>query len=130
MSQSQVNINWIIFDDGLIILPFMQVLKTIASHYYAKLVAGIFFLQVYQGGCRIGRFWQVKFNVYRFNSVVAFNGKPQKMEPVIFIQKRSFFFEGVLWRDNKPNLLEIAIIQKMISYDQVPEMDWVKGTKI
>lgn len=112
------------------ILPFMQVLETVASHDDTEFMFGMFLGQPGQGVYCIRGFGQVELNIGGPDPVIVFRGHPYQVETVKFIEQAGFLFEWVLRRYHKPDLFNIRFVQYMVGNDEVGDMHRVERTEI
>jgi hypothetical protein len=130
MLRTSVNIDGIVPNQPLIIFPFGEVLKAVASHDDRKFVVGIFFLQIGERVYGIGWFWEFELDVGGLEPGFTFYSQSHQVKAVIFIQEGGRPLEGVLRRDNKPYLIEMGMLKDKIGDNKMAVVNGVKGAKI
>ena len=73
--------------------------------------------------------WHMKLHVRHPEVEMVVNGSLYHIQPVEFMYQIASFFKRILRTYNKPHLIDVSIFQHRIGYDQVTDVDGVKGTK-
>lgn len=77
----------------------------------------------------IAGFWHMELNIRCPEVIMVPDGQFNHPQTVEFMQKRTSLFEGILGTDDKPYFIQVCLILHDIGDDQVPDMDWIKGSK-
>ena len=71
----------------------------------------------------------MEFDIAGTHTVVVVHGKTHHLQPLLVGEKCFTFLEGVLWRDNIPYLIEVAMSQHGIANDKMPNVDGIERAK-
>lgn len=125
-----VNDNLILANQLLPVFPAPDILKGVAPHDDRKALQRKLLLQVRQGVDGVRRLGQRELHIRRSELRVVADGELHQVEPVIFVEQRMGFLQRVVWRQYKPDLIYLRVLQHMVRDDQVAGMDWIKGAEI
>src|SRR5687767_13000050 len=78
-----INVDMVIVQDNLIILPLMQGVEVVFSHYKRKFIRWKFFLQVRQRMHGIIRLWQSEFYIAGFEFRVIFGSEKNHLQSMM-----------------------------------------------
>lgn len=119
---SRIAVDLMAIENAISIFPFMQTLEVVSTHNQGKfrIRGGLFEICKCIYGVR--RDGKIKFDSTGSHLVMVFQSDIDHIKPMPFIQQRGFFFERILWTNYKPDFLQFAVLQKVVSYNQMSEM--------
>ena len=68
-------------------------------------------------------------DVADFQTVVVVDGPLHHLQAVVVGEEGGAFFQRVLWRDDKPHLINALQLEYGIGDDEVPDMNGIEGAK-
>jgi hypothetical protein len=75
---------------------------------------------------RIGGFTEMKLDVTTLEIKIICDRSLDQIEAIEFMQEGFTFFMRILWRDDKPNLIHIRLIQNSLRNHQMTVMNGVE----
>ena len=62
--------------------------------------------------------------------VIILDRQLHHSQSIKLVNQRLAFFEGILWAEHKPNLIQIGAVVKRVCYDQMTNMNGIEGTEV
>jgi hypothetical protein len=84
------------------------------------------FLEMNQSVYRVIGFWKMEFYVGCLDFVAVVDSCSHHVISIEFVKQTLAWLKGILWRNHKPDLLQIRRLRHNIGNDQMPHMYWIK----
>ena len=86
---------------------------------------GMLITQIREGIDRIARARHPKLHVTGSEVEIVCDSQLDHAESVLLVCQGFLFFEGILWTDHKPHLIQLATFVDRLSYDQMPDVNLI-----
>lgn len=100
-----------------VILPAVDILKAVGTHYDGKLLERKLLGEVGKRIDGVRGLWQVKLHVAGAELRVIFYGEINEMEAVIFVEQRMGLLQRIVRRHYEPNLIDLCMCNDVICYN-------------
>jgi len=128
--KSWIYVNLMILEDYVIIFPFVQRLEVVFAHNECEFVLREFVLQMRERMHRIIGLLQSEFDIGRLDFWEILGGQVHEFEPQVVAQKRLFFLERIVWRDDHPDLIQAGEFRHVVGDDHVADVDGIERSEV
>src|SRR5690554_2997809 len=77
----------------------------------------------------VRRLWHPEFNVAHLKTRVVVNSFNHHIKPVMILQKTFLFFQRIMWRNDKPNFMQISKFNHIIGQHHMTVMNRIEGSE-
>ena len=116
-------------EDEVVFSPAVEDGHIVGAHDEGEGVVGMFGGEGSQGVDRVVGLWEGEFAVTGLKARDVSDGHLHEAESHLFGEERTGLFEGVVGRDDQPNLLEVGVTEQILCEERVSLVDGVETTE-
>jgi len=122
------NEEFVIVEDFLVVAPMLEVLEAVHAADENKLAIRVLLRERVQGVDGVGRSGQVHFNIADAETRVVGHGQLHHFQTLVVVEQFGFLLQRVLWRDHKPQLIQIGEFDQIVGQHHMAVMDGIERT--